>query len=211
MTRPWRMSWFAVALMTVALLAAGPGPAPARGAKKPVPTPLPITFSAIPWLTPGDSTRGLLSERGYKEVRGATSTEMIVCQGRLYDRLAIVRAQLDEDRRLVRWWISIAAGPDDGYREMRKVYDDIVAASVSKYGERWTWADHYRFPYEAGDGKGADALRGGLATIRSEWRIQRGDALTVEMDRQIGVTLVYECPGWASHQARTKAKKARDL
>jgi hypothetical protein len=213
MTRPCRKPWFAVALMTAALLVVAGVSPPARAAKKPSPKASqgPITFSAIPWLTPADSTLALLSARGYKEVRGAGAADMIVCQGRLYDRLAVVRAQLDEKHRLVHWWISVAAGSDDRYPEMRRVYDDIVAASVAKYGERWAWAEHYRFPYEAGDGHEADALRDGAVRIRSEWRVPGGDALAVEMDRQLGVTLVYECPGWTALQARIKAKKARDL
>ena len=208
MIRPWTRSCFAVTLMIAALLAAAPGAAKKPVAKLP---PVPITFSAIPWLTSADSTLALLSAHGYTEVRKAGSADMIVCQGRLYDRMAVVRAQLDETRRVVRWWIFVAAGSDDGYPQMRKIYDDIVAASVEKYGERWNWAERYHFPYEAGDGRGADALREGEATIRSEWRVLRGDVLTVEMDRQIGVTLVYECPEWAAFQARIKARKARDL
>jgi hypothetical protein len=213
MTHPWARSWFAVTLMAAALLAAGVLSPPARAGKKPAPKPPPgpITFSAIPWFTPVDSTLSLLSARGYTEVRGAGSADMVVCQGRLYDHLAVVRAQLDEKHRLVHWWISVAAGSDDRYPEMRKVYDDIVAASVAKYGERWTWAEHYNFPYESRDGHEANALRDGSARIRSEWRVRGGDALTVEMDRQLGVTLVYECPDWAALQARIKTKKARDL
>jgi hypothetical protein len=197
-----------VCLLSLVLFSPGAASKPRRDQAPP----LRITFAAVPWLTPSDSVLVLLAARGYQEVEGAGGRDLLVCQGPLFDHMAIVHGSLDEGSRLVRWKVTIVAeGSRDGYTSMRKVYDDIVAEGEAKYGLRDGWADRFRFPYEKDDGRGARALRQGHATIYSEWAVRDGDRLRVEMNEELSVVLSYECPEWEALQARLRAKEARDL
>lgn len=214
------------ALALASLLAATalvPAIAAARDAKSPrVLRPEHIVFAGIPWRTSADSAGTALGADGYTPVgepRGhkgpadpSASGEMI-CKGKLFGHMAMVRGDLDEQGRVARWTVSIAPDLESGYvyGTMRKVYDDVVTEMNSKYGRRTGWAERFDFPFERGDGLEDKALRDGKATIHSVWDSLAGDRLTVAMDRSDSVVLTYECPAWAALVARARAKKARDL
>ncbi len=201
----------AMALVAAALAAPGPpaGAARVKGARQKGERPL--VFSAVPWLAPADTALALLGARGYRDVGRRGAADALLCRGRLFDRETIVEGTLDEQRRVVRWVVTLIAGRDDPYGAMRRVYDDVVEETAAKYGGRWDWAEKFDFPYEKGDGREAEALRNGLAAIRSEWQSRTGDRLTVAMDREASVVLTYECPEWAALQERLRGRKARDL
>ncbi len=202
----------ALALVAAALAAPGPaaGAARVKGARQKGERPL--VFSAVPWLAPADTALARLGARGYRDVGRRGATDVVLCRGRLFDRETIVEGTLDEQRRVVRWVVTLIAGrEDDPYGAMRRVYDDVVEETAAKYGGRWDWAEKFDFPYEKGDGREAEALRNGGAAIRSEWQSRGGDRLTVAMDREASVVLTYECPEWAAFQDRLRGKKARDL
>jgi hypothetical protein len=212
MGRHFPSSWLVRVGLAVLLMLLVGRAIPSPAAKRAKPVSVPITFSSIPWFTPADSALAMLASRGYREVASTGDTASMVCEGQLFERPARVQGWLDEQRRVMRWVVTLVA-PERGdvYPGMRKVYDDVVAEALAKYGVRADWADRFVFPFEKGDAREADALREGEATIRSTWATPAGDRLTVEMNRACGVALTYECSGWAALQARLRGKKARDL
>ena len=99
----------------------------------------------------------------------------------------------------------------DPYMAQRKIYDDAVTEMEAKYGRRRGWQDKFRFPYEKGDGRQAQALREGYATVRSEWGSVGHDHLVIELDRASAVVFTYESPWWQTTESDRRKTKAKDL
>jgi hypothetical protein len=171
-----------------------------------------IVFAGIPWRAPADSVVHALATRGYAETPGTRNQDRITASGRLFDHYAIVQARLDDQGRLSRWEISIPTQSEmEEYEIQRKVYDDAIQELQSKYSVRHEIVDHYRFPYEKGDGKEARGIRGGEITIRSRWDSRKGDRLTVEIDRSMAVAFTYDSRWWRKVEEERRKKKAKDL
>ena len=170
------------------------------------------TFGGVPWLVSADSAVAALTARGYVEQPGSRQKDVFHCSGKLFDRYAIVEGMLDDKKRLIRWQITIpSASQGDPYLTQRGIYDDAVREMESKYGRRRVIQDRFRFPYERGDGRQAQALREGYATIRSEWGSPSRDHLAIEMDRASAVVFTYESPWWNRTEDDRRKKKASDL
>ena len=185
---------------------------PCVSAAKPRPSPPRYTFAGVPWLVHADSALARLAERGYREVPAAKDRDRFVCRGKLFEHEALATGHLDDQHRLVRWVVVIGSrGEAYDWPDMRRVFDDIVHESETRYGSPRTVVEKYRFPYERGDGREDEALRDGQATIRWTWASRAADRLTVEMDRTAAVVLTYETPEWAALEARRRAKQASDL
>jgi hypothetical protein len=197
-----------VSLLALLAVAATPGLSLAK-LKPPPPR---YTFDGVSWLTPADSALAQLAARGYRENRGASGRDRIVCQGRLFEHEAIVTGYLDDQRRLARWVVLIASrGEAYDYPDMRRVFDEITRENQARYGSPRSVTEKYRFPYERGDGREDEALREQRLTLRWSWSSRSGDRLTVEMDPTAAVVLTYEAPEWAVLEKRRRAKTASDL
>jgi hypothetical protein len=169
-------------------------------------------FASIPWLSPADSVSARLAAHGYKEAPGSRRAERRFYTGKLFDRLATVQADLDDQGRLVRWDITIVTTEaPDAYAHQRQTYDDACDELARRYGARNESSARFRFPFADGDGREAMAFHEGLAVLRSIWRSRSGDRLTVAIDRDLSVTLVYETREWAALSAKRKERKAKDL
>lgn len=170
------------------------------------------TFAGVAWLTSADSAVAVLSSRGYAEQPGSRQKDIVHCSGKLFDRYAIVEGMLDDKKRLIRWQITVpSSSQGDPYLTQRGIYDDAVKEMESKYGRRRVVQERFRFPYERGDGRQAQALREGYATIRSEWGSTSRDHLAIEMDRASAVVFTYESPWWNRTENDRRKKKASDL
>ena len=169
-------------------------------------------FAGVPWLTPADSAVAALAVHGYVEQPNSREKSALHCTGKLFDRFAIVEGALDDKKRLIRCQISIpSASQGDPYVVQRKIYDDAVKEMEAKYGRRRGSQDRFRFPYEKGDGRQAQALREGYATVRSEWGSAGHDHLVIELDRASAVVFTYESPWWQATESDRLKTKAKDL
>ena len=169
-------------------------------------------FAGVPWLTSADSAVATLTTRGYVEQPGSRGKDVLHCSGKLFDRYAIVEGMLDDKKRLIRWQITLpSASQGDPYLTQRGIYDDAVKEMEAKYARRRISQERFRFPYEKGDGRQAQALREGYATIRSEWGTPGRDHLSIEMDRASAVVFTYESPWWNRTEDDRRRKKANDL
>jgi hypothetical protein len=168
-----------------------------------------IAFADVPWGTPADSALAFLTRHGYRPV--AAEENRLVCQGTLFDHAAVVRGDVDERDRIVRWTVTVLAAAKEEPEATRKIYDDMVAEARGKYGSRDRQVEKFRFPYKRGDGREEEALRQGFAVVRSVWEARSGDVLTIERDRSLSVILTYETTAWRDLESRRRRRKASDL
>lgn len=187
------------------------------------PRPDQLVFAGIPWGTPAESLTFRFAANGFKAVHGRSPDGMFVATGKFYERWSTLEAQTDDRQRLARIIITIEPkAPDDrdpgagarAYRtwqEMHGTYGDIVGSLQQKYGPRDQAIEKFDFPYDF-DGADQDkALADRKATIRSTWRAQDGDALTVEMVRTMAVQLTWDSAGWLAYQRRIRERHAKSL
>jgi len=210
--RPSRKVNLVVAALLAALAPVGIAGAASKTPKAPKPPPPRYTFAGVSWLVPADSAGARLVERGYRTVPGASDSQQIVLRGKLFEHDAVVTGHLDEQRRLLRWVVLIGVrGEAFPYPDMRAVFDEVGRESEARYGPPRTVTEKYRFPYERGDGREDKALRDGKAVIRRTWVSESGDRLTITMDANVSVVLMYECREWEALEKRRQAKRSSDL
>lgn len=201
-----------VALIAMGLMA---GTA-AFAAETPIPDsktrPDSIMFASIRWLTPVDDVAAQLAAKGYKETPGARTKELLAADGKIFDAYAIIHARLDDESRVVRWEITVPSkGERNEYAIQRKIYDDMVAELLARYGRRQETVEKFRFPYVKGDPNSARGVRGGYVTIRSGWASKGGDRVQVEMTDDMSVALTYESRWWQKMEDERRRKKAKNL
>jgi len=155
------------------------------------------TFADIPWLSSKASVKKIAEEKKY--VFRSDEGIGIAYESVVSGWPAQIIFYFSPEDKLVKSLVNIITGED----RFMKIYEDNKNSLTKKYGNPTLSIRDFKPPYTDGDGKEAQAVKAGKATIFTAWK-KLGLLLQIKGDSTVSIS--YESPYWEKELERIKAK-----